>query len=129
MITTRKLSTLIGASVVASLAAVNTASADTTLFGYTDLASGYNLAFIDAEEKGQEGSCGENKAKEGKCGEAKAGEKAKEGKCGEGKCGEQMKGKDGKCGEGKCGEMKAKDGKCGEGKCGEKKDEKKEEKK
>ena len=122
-----KLSTLIGASVVATMAVANTASADSTLFGYNDLQAGYKLAFFDGDEKGKEGKCGE-----GKCG---ADKKGKEGKCGEGKCGEDKKGKEGKCGEGKCGEgkcgedKKGKEGKCGEGKCGENKDAKKEEKK
>ena len=98
---TRKLTTLIGASVVASLAAAQV-SADSTLFGYNDLSSGYNLALLEGDkEKGKEGKCGE-----GKCGEGKD-KKGKEGKCGEGKCGEgkdkKEKGKEGKCGEGKCG--------------------------
>lgn len=91
-----KLSALIGASVVASMALSSTASADSTLFGYSDLQAGYKLAFFDGGEKAQEGKCGEQKGKEGKCGE----EKGKDGKCGE------QKGKDGKCGEGKCGEKK-----------------------
>ena len=114
-----KLSALIGASVVASVAVTGTAGADSTLFGYNDLQAGYKLAFFDGGEKGQEGKCGEQKGKDGKCCEGKCGEdkKGKEGKCGEGKCGE------GKCGE----EMKGKEGKCGEGKCGG--DKKKEEKK
>ncbi|WP_394559232.1 hypothetical protein [Aquipseudomonas alcaligenes] len=80
------------------------AQAGSNPFAAQELASGYSLA---AQEKSQEGSCGE-----GKCGaemQGKAADKAEEGKCGgdkarkEGSCGEE-----GKAGhEGKCGGEKA----------------------
>ncbi|TNF95199.1 MAG: hypothetical protein EP297_11540 [Gammaproteobacteria bacterium] len=119
----KPLAAAFGSAVIASLAAMPLAQADTSPFGLNDLGSGYQVAM--------EGKCGAEKkaSKEGKCGEGKCGaakEAAKEGKCGEGKCGGAPKkaASEGKCGEGKCGgapKKAASEGKCGEGKCGGKK--------
>lgn len=103
----------LGTVVVASAFTVN---AQTNLFGFETMESGYQLV-------GSEGKCGE-----GKCGadmKKAAAEKAKEGKCGEAKCGADMKkaaadkAHEGKCGEAKCGaDMKKAADKAHEGKCG-----------
>lgn len=102
----KSFAVMIGVSLAAGLGA-NVASANP--FGYSDLASGYNVGGAGSDEvkKPEEGKCGAEKAKpEGKCG----GEKAKpEGKCGaekakhEGQCGANKATMEGKCGEGKCG--------------------------
>ncbi|MDL3985205.1 HvfA family oxazolone/thioamide-modified RiPP metallophore [Shewanella xiamenensis] len=103
----------LGTVVVGSAFTVN---AQTNLFGFETMESGYQLV-------GSEGKCGE-----GKCGadmKKAAAEKAKEGKCGEAKCGADMKkaaadkAHEGKCGEAKCGaDMKKAADKAHEGKCG-----------
>jgi uncharacterized low-complexity protein len=89
--TLKPLAVAMGAAIVTSLAATNTANAAENPFAMSELSSGYMVA------EAAEGKCGE-----GKCGgEKKA---AEEGKCGEGKCGAEKKtDKEGKCGEGKCG--------------------------
>lgn len=95
----------------AATAGAGIASADSSPFSATHLASGYML------DAGGDAGADADKGKEGKCGEGKCGEKkGEEGKCGEGKCGEK-KGEEGKCGEGKCGgKEKGAEGSCGESK-------------
>ena len=102
----KPIAAAVGTAFIASMASVNIANADESLFVAQDLDAGYELlARGETEGKCGEGKCGEDKDKDG------------EDKDGEGKCGED-KDKDGedKDGEGKCGEDKDKDG---EGKCGE----------
>ncbi len=82
------------ASSVALTAAAAMAQAEVNPFQSKHLPSGYQLAAAD--DKSEEGKCGE-----GKCGGDAASEKDAEGKCG----GDAATDKDaeGKCGEGKCG--------------------------
>jgi len=99
----KPIAAAVGTAFIASMASVNIANADESLFVAQDLDAGYELlARGETEGKCGEGKCGEDKDKdgEGKCGEDK--DKDGEDKDGEGKCGED-KDKDG---EGKCGEDK-----------------------
>ena len=86
----------VGVAFVSSLFISSSVVADDNPFSTADLDSGYMLA----DDKGEEGKCGE-----GKCG----GDKGEEGACGE-------KGEEGSCGEkgeeGSCGE-KGEEGSCG----------------
>ena len=87
----------VGIALAGSLAAVETASADTgaSPFAMTTLSVAYMLG------EG-EGSCGGDKGgdkAEGSCG----GDKDAEGSCGGDKAEGEDKGAEGKCGEGKCG--------------------------
>jgi hypothetical protein len=111
----KPLAIAVGAALAASFGA--SASADTSPFAMTSLASGYMAADIGegtcGGDKGEEGTCGGDKDAEGTCG----GEKGEEGHCGgdkdaEGHCGGE-KGEEGKCGEGKCGGDKGEEGQCG----------------
>ncbi len=117
----------VGIALAGSLAAVETASADTgaSPFAMTTLSVAYMLGEGEGScggDKGgdkAEGSCGGDKDAEGSCG----GDKDAEGSCGgdkdaEGSCGGD-KDAEGSCGGDKAeGEDKGAEGKCGEGKCG-----------
>lgn len=111
-----KTAFVIGSSIIASSAAINTANAESNPFAVSDLSSGYmNIAEAGQEAMGKmkEASCGE-----GKCGANKANKmmkKAAEGKCGENKAKAAMD----KTIEGTCGTKKsAATAKVSEGKCG-----------
>ncbi len=121
-----------GAALISSISAT-AANAEVSLFGATELSSGY-MQLAAAEM-----ACGagmkmekpkteaKTKAVEGKCGDMMDGDKMKKGM--ESSCGAMMKGKEGSCGdmhgammkEGACGgamagmgDMKAKEGSCGD---------------
>ncbi len=74
--TSRIVTSVFGASFLASSLAMPLAAVADNPFSATDLGSGYQLASKDAEGKCGEGKCGGEESK----GDA-------EGKCGEGKCG------------------------------------------
>ena len=107
----------VGIALAGSLAAVETASADTgaSPFAMTTLSVAYMLGEGEGScggDKGgdkAEGSCGGDKDAEGSCGGDKdaegscGGDKDAEGSCGGDKAEGEDKGAEGKCGEGKCG--------------------------
>ncbi len=110
------LATVVGVTLMGSLALSTTTQAAENPFGLTELDGGYMQLAMN------EGKCGgEMKGAEGKCGGDKMGA---EGKCGgdkqskEGSCGGDMKAKEGSCGESMEKTGKSMEGKCGEGKCG-----------
>ncbi|MDT8453080.1 MAG: hypothetical protein RQ936_10120 [Gammaproteobacteria bacterium] len=92
----KSVSIAIGATFIASMAAVPLSNADENPFGMQKLNAGYlQVAAV-------EGKCGEGKSDENGKSNDKAKEKDKEGKCGEGDKSSEKE-KEGKCGEAKCG--------------------------
>ncbi len=94
----------VGIALAGSLAAVETASADTgaSPFAMTTLSVAYMLGEGEGScggDKGGDKAEGDAKDAEGSCG----GDKDAEGSCGGDKAEAEDKGAEGKCGEGKCG--------------------------